>query len=73
VVAGIGFTVSLFIAELAFPGSPLLDDAKIAILAASFVAGSVGIVLMRMRPAATASVPADELPGAPTTGEPATG
>lgn len=47
VVAGIGFTVSLFIAELAFTG-PLVDVAKIAILAASLVAGAAGFALLRV-------------------------
>jgi NhaA family Na+:H+ antiporter len=47
VVAGIGFTVSLFIAELAFSGS-LVDVAKIAILAASLVAGAAGFALLRV-------------------------
>jgi NhaA family Na+:H+ antiporter len=41
IVAGIGFTVSLFVAELAFTGTTLAD-AKIGILAASIVAGVVG-------------------------------
>jgi NhaA family Na+:H+ antiporter len=41
-VAGIGFTVSLFVAELAFTGAALAD-AKIGILAASVVAGGCGI------------------------------
>ena len=48
VTAGIGFTVSLFIAELAFPGSELLAQAKIAILVASLVAGVDGLLLFRM-------------------------
>jgi NhaA family Na+:H+ antiporter len=30
VTAGIGFTVALFIAELAFPSGPRLDEAKTA-------------------------------------------
>jgi NhaA family Na+:H+ antiporter len=34
-VGGIGFTMSLFIAALAFPEGPLLDTAKLAILVAS--------------------------------------
>jgi NhaA family Na+:H+ antiporter len=42
IVAGIGFTVSLFVAELAFSGA-VLADAKIGILAASIVAGSCGL------------------------------
>jgi len=48
VTAGIGFTVSLFIAELAFDAEMLRDEAKIAILAASLVAGVVGLVLFRV-------------------------
>lgn len=46
--AGIGFTVALFIADLAFVGSPgLLGEAKVAILAASVVAGILGWVAVR--------------------------
>jgi NhaA family Na+:H+ antiporter len=41
-LAGIGFTMSLFIAGLAFEGSALLEQAKIGILAASLLAGLVG-------------------------------
>jgi NhaA family Na+:H+ antiporter len=44
---GIGFTMSLFIAMLAFEGSPLLDSAKIAILAASACAAVLGACVMR--------------------------
>ena len=42
VLAGIGFTVSVFIAELAL-GPPALNEAKIAVLFASIVAGALGI------------------------------
>lgn len=46
-VAGIGFTVSLFIAGLSFPGSAALtDDAKVGILLASVVAAVVGVVVL---------------------------
>ena len=46
-VAGIGFTVSIFIAGLSFPGAELLtDEAKIAILLASLIAAVVGAVLL---------------------------
>jgi NhaA family Na+:H+ antiporter len=48
--AGIGFTVALFIAELAFPDGPRLDEAKTAILAASLVAGVAGYVMLRLSP-----------------------
>ncbi|HHC08949.1 MAG TPA: Na+/H+ antiporter NhaA [Actinobacteria bacterium] len=50
-IAGIGFTVSLFITELAFRGSEigelLGDEAKIGIFAGSIVAGVVGYLLLR--------------------------
>jgi len=45
-LGGIGFTMSLFIAGLAFE-SALLDAAKLAILAASAVAGVIGYLLLR--------------------------
>jgi Na+:H+ antiporter, NhaA family len=45
--AGIGFTVSLFVAGLSYEGVRL-DDAKVAILAASVVSGVVGLVLLRL-------------------------
>jgi Na+:H+ antiporter, NhaA family len=44
-LAGIGFTMSLFIATLAFQGTPLLDGAKIGILTGSVVAGTVGAAI----------------------------
>jgi NhaA family Na+:H+ antiporter len=50
-VAGIGFTVSLLMAELAFDDPRLIDDAKIGILAASVVAGVLGWALLRAAPA----------------------
>ena len=57
-LGGIGFTMSLFIAGLAFPDTATLDAAKIGILAASVVAGLAGWLLLRaVRPA---SPPASE-------------
>jgi NhaA family Na+:H+ antiporter len=48
-VAGIGFTVALFIATLAFPeGSTLLDEAKAGILAGSLLAGLGGAAVLRL-------------------------
>ncbi|HEX2165483.1 MAG TPA: Na+/H+ antiporter NhaA [Thermoanaerobaculia bacterium] len=41
-LCGIGFTMSLFIAGLAFPDPALLDAAKVGILAASLVSGVLG-------------------------------
>ena len=58
-VGGIGFTVSLFIAELAFPGGPLQEAAKIGVLAASALAATVGVVVLlrACRPAAAEPEP----------------
>jgi NhaA family Na+:H+ antiporter len=44
IVGGIGFTMSLFIAQLAFPPGPLLDTAKLAILVGSGIAMVLGLV-----------------------------
>jgi NhaA family Na+:H+ antiporter len=46
-VAGIGFTMSLFIANLGFADPALLDSAKVGVLTASAIAGSVGVLLLR--------------------------
>ncbi|MBA3658015.1 MAG: Na+/H+ antiporter NhaA [Gemmatimonadales bacterium] len=46
-LGGIGFTMSLFVAGLAYGRGPLLDSAKIGILAASLIAGLAGWVLVR--------------------------
>jgi Na+:H+ antiporter, NhaA family len=48
-VAGIGFTVALFIAALAYPGRPdLLDEAKVGIVGGSFVSGVIGALILRL-------------------------
>jgi NhaA family Na+:H+ antiporter len=46
-LAGIGFTVALFIGELAFQGGQGTDEAKAGILAGSFVAGGLGYLWLR--------------------------
>lgn len=52
-LAGIGFTVSIFVAGLAFPqGSPAQDAAKVGILAASLAAGLLGASFLAARNAA---------------------
>lgn len=50
VLGGIGFTVSLFVTDLAFEGSPLAESARLAILAASVAAAVAGYVLLRLTP-----------------------
>jgi NhaA family Na+:H+ antiporter len=46
-IAGIGFTVSLFITELAFTDRLLAEEAKVGIFAASVVAGALGFAILR--------------------------
>ena len=46
-LAGIGFTMSLFISDLAFPDGSLVETAKLGILAASVIAGVVGWAILR--------------------------
>jgi Na+:H+ antiporter, NhaA family len=46
-LAGIGFTLSLFIAMLAFGSTPALDAAKQGVLAGSLLAGIAGAVILK--------------------------
>ena len=45
-IAGVGFTVSLFIASLAFTDPGLTDLAKVGIFAGSLVAGVLGVAIL---------------------------
>ena len=49
-LAGIGFTMSLFITDLAFSDDALVDSAKLGILAASLISGIVGWTILRKAP-----------------------
>src|ERR687896_2128924 len=46
-LAGIGFTMSLFISDLAFSEDSLIEAAKVGILCASLIAGVVGWTILR--------------------------
>ena len=46
-LGGVGFTVALFVTELAFEPGTLADQAKIGILAASTIAGVAGYLFLR--------------------------
>ena len=62
-LTGIGFTMSIFIANLAFGAGPLLDSAKVGILAASVVSGVLGaVVLIGVAKSAAVEEPAEVLP-----------
>src|SRR6266542_2178402 len=51
-IAGIGFTVPLFVADLAFPGGGFEAAIKLGLLLASVVAGLAGVLILRgARPA----------------------
>ena len=50
-LCGIGFTMSLFIGALAFPGNPLLvEEAKLGVLTGSVVSALLGYALLRFAP-----------------------
>ncbi|MBX0329738.1 Na+/H+ antiporter NhaA [Oscillochloris sp. ZM17-4] len=55
VLAGIGFTMSIFIATLAFSAPDALATIKLAILVASLLAGTLGVLLLRRMPAQAAA------------------
>lgn len=48
-LAGIGFTVSLLISELSFPGDPAVDAAKFGVMVASLLAGMLGAFFLTRR------------------------
>jgi len=58
--AGIGFTVAIFITELALTDPSQQASAKLAILAASVVAAAVSAVLLRLGPSAESAIDATD-------------
>lgn len=57
-LAGIGFTMSIFITHLAFTDEALIVGSKIAIIAGSLLAGLLGFVLLKL----TLKKPANQIP-----------
>lgn len=63
-LAGIGFTVSLFVASLAFSSAELVAEAKVGILVGSVVAAGIGALLLRPGvPTGPATLPRDRARG----------
>jgi NhaA family Na+:H+ antiporter len=50
IVAGVGFTVALFINQLAFESESLIENGKTGILGASLIASLVGFLVLRTSP-----------------------
>jgi Na+:H+ antiporter, NhaA family len=48
IIAGIGFTMSIFIDSLAFSNEILINEGKAAVLFTSLVAAVVGLVMLRL-------------------------
>lgn len=48
-LAGIGFTMSIFITDLAFHNDELISISKVAILFASLIAGVIGFIILRVQ------------------------
>lgn len=46
-LAGIGFTMSIFISNLSFSNPIFINDAKLAVLGSSLLAGVIGFVILR--------------------------
>ena len=46
-LAGIGFTMSIFISELAYTDELFIDQAKVGILFASLAAGVIGAIVLQ--------------------------
>jgi NhaA family Na+:H+ antiporter len=65
-IAGIGFTVSIFIAGLAFDDPLLGEQATLGVLVASVLAAGLGAGILLRTPSITASDASDEVASTPT-------
>jgi len=48
ILAGIGFTMSIFVTKLAYTDKTLIETAKFSIIIASFLAGFIGYLVLRL-------------------------
>ena len=58
ILCGIGFTMSLFIGDLAFRESPRGDEVKLAVFVGSIISAVLGLIVLSV----TTRVPQDEVP-----------
>lgn len=63
ILAGIGFTMSIFIAGLAFADAATLAQAKLGILCSSLAAGVTGYMVLRMAPSSGKALTNDSASG----------
>lgn len=49
-LGGVGFTISLFVTELAFGRGPAADAARVGVLLGSLLAGGLGCLVLRATP-----------------------
>ncbi len=63
-LAGIGFTVSIFIATLSFEHDQLVEEAKIGIFAATIIAAVLGFLALRLLPSSAVHEDLDDEHGA---------
>ena len=59
IVAGIGFTVALYITVLSFDDPDLMASGKLGVLCGSLLAGTLGYLVLRAVPGTTAP-PSDD-------------
>ncbi len=48
ILAGIGFTMSIFITLLAFKDAQIINNSKFMILCASFISGTIGFIFLKI-------------------------
>lgn len=61
-LAGVGFTMSIFITGLAFSDAGSIDSAKLAIVGTSLSAGIIGVLFLLRQPPPTCSLDAEKPP-----------
>jgi NhaA family Na+:H+ antiporter len=64
-LAGIGFTMSLFIGTLSFSDVSHMNEVRLGVLGGSLIAAIFGYLVLRLAPAAVGQQPAAKAPAAP--------